>query len=117
MDFLGEEVDNMGRQEGGTLILVGHDTELDALATLFGLAWNTHPFPRNATTPGSALRFDVDHSKVTASVHYQTFEPGSNEVHTAPAEFTWWAFDESSPSLLNISLFMAPRLNSTCAPP
>ena len=43
--------------ESGTLILVGHDGDLDALATMFGLSWHTAPFPPNATTPGSAARF------------------------------------------------------------
>ena len=31
--------------ESGTLILVGHDGDLDALATMFGLSWHTAPFP------------------------------------------------------------------------
>ena len=110
MDFL----DGSGN---GTLILVGHDTELDALATLFGISWNTDPFPMNATTPGSALRFDVvdDSSAVAVSMHYQTLEPGTSDVLTVPAQYTWWT-STILPSLVDIRDWLSPRLDDSCSP-
>jgi len=57
-----------------TLVLVGHDEDLDALAVLFGMSWITEPFPANATTPGSALRIRAtEGGKIDVSVVYQSF--------------------------------------------
>jgi len=100
----------------GTLVLVGHDTELDALAEIFGLSWSTSPFPPNATTPGSALRFDVqeDQTSIAASIHYQAFD-GTTAVQTVPVDFTWSA-SSATPSLAEIRTWLEPRLDSTCSP-
>ena len=99
----------------GTLVLVGHDADLDALAELFGMSWHTTPFPKNATTPGSALRFDLDtNNNVAASVQYQDYN-GSSDVLTVPATFNWWkTSNEVLPTLEDINGWLKPRLDQTC---
>ena len=96
----------------GTLILVGHDGDLDALGEMFGLEWETSPFPKNASTPGSALRFDASaSSSIAASVHYQNFN-GSMHVDTVSAEFQWT--EDDMPSLKSIENWLKPRLDPLC---
>jgi hypothetical protein len=104
----------------GTLILVGHDSDLDALGELFGLSWHTAPFPPNATTPGSALRFDLtlssaenenENENIAASIHYQNFN-GSADVQTVPAMFQWST--ENMPSLMSIDNYLKTRLDPAC---
>jgi len=114
--YIASEVLGFLEDGSGTLVLVGHDTELDALGEIFGLEWATAPFPANATTPGSALRLDLgeDGDIVDASVHYQAFD-GTSEVRTAPAGFTW-AAGSSSISLANFKAWANPRLNPVCLP-
>ena len=75
----------------GTLILVGHDSDLDGLGVMFGLEWNPAPFPANATVPNSALRFDFDDESndVSVSYLYTTFESAAPTLRSAPAAFTW----------------------------
>eukprot|EP00912_Choanoflagellata_sp_UC4_P001082 UC4_evm1s669 len=66
-----------------TSLYMGHDGNLDGLAILMNLSWNPHPFPANATPPGSALRFDllqIIGSKqlyIRASFLFSTFERAS----------------------------------------
>ena len=107
--------------ESGTLILVGHDGDLDALATMFGLSWHTAPFPPNATTPGSAIRFDLlvdenddmfQEEEVEASIYYQIFD-GTASVHTSPARFT--SSSSSVETLKTIKRDLSPRFDSTCS--
>ena len=109
--------------EDGTLVLVGHDGDLDALAVLFGLSWHTKPFPPNATTPGSALRFDLfDGDVVEASVLYQAFD-GSGSVLSAPANFECSSSASSTrrstrknvASLTNIKKWISPLLDPSCS--
>ena len=45
--------------EKGTRLFVGHDGDLDGMAAILGLAWESTPFAANATTPQSGLRFDL----------------------------------------------------------
>ena len=100
----------------GTLILVGHDTDLDAMAELFGMSWHTYPFPPNATTPGSMLRFDADgNNQISATMHFQSFN-GTDEVSSAPAFFTWAGSDNRSnvAALSEIETWLKPRLDPEC---
>ena len=101
----------------GTLVLVGHDADLDALAELFGMEWETTPFPPNATTPGSALRFDVmEEDVVEASMHYQSYQKASqSKVLQVPATFTW-AKDKSSTKVLlsDVESWVEPRYDPAC---
>eukprot|EP00656_Telonema_subtile_P007903 TRINITY_DN13709_c0_g1_i2.p1 TRINITY_DN13709_c0_g1~~TRINITY_DN13709_c0_g1_i2.p1 ORF type:complete len:218 (-),score=31.44 TRINITY_DN13709_c0_g1_i2:245-898(-) len=99
----------------GTLMLVGHDGDLDALATLFGLGWHTNPFPPNATTPGSALRIDAAaDGTLDASVLYQSFDPADpGTVHTVQAE---WSAREHE-HLEQLRQWVELRLDPTCVPP
>lgn len=75
-----------------TTLIVGHDTDLDALAALLGLTWGASPFPENSTTPGSALRFDIDsNGMVKLSMAYTTLAetnpPTAGQVNTVPVFF------------------------------
>ena len=114
--YIATEILDFLEHGSGTLVLVGHDTQQDALAELFGISWTTSPFPPNATTPGSALRLDMldDGSTVAASVHYQSFD-GSSEVLTAPAEFTW-AGPSTEASFETFQAWAVPRMSSVCVP-
>lgn len=102
----------LGDQSGGTTTIVGHDGDLDAIASIFGLQWHTNPFPVNATTPGSALRIDVgDNGAVEVSVLYQIFD-GSDEVKEVKAEFT----HANGGSLEDLSKFVNSRTTNDCVP-
>jgi hypothetical protein len=69
-----------------TKVFVGHDSDLDSLATLLDLTWDAAPFPTNSTTPGSVLRFDLDDdAMVTISYQYTSFGVGiDGAAHTVP---------------------------------
>ena len=98
-----------------TLLLVGHDGDLDALATLLGLSWHTAPFPPNATTPGSALRLDLgpdDGATVQASVAYQQFSGAAPLLQVANA--TWTATGQSAATLSEVRAWLQPRLDPAC---
>ena len=101
-----------GGFEEGTRVMVGHDGDLDALAVLFGLEWVTPPFPTNATTPGSALRFDVDENDdVKLTVYYQVFD-GSDTLLESDVDFTWTT--EKSVSIGALEEFIS--LTDDCNP-
>lgn len=77
----------------GTRMYVGHDSDLDGLATILGLSWSSPPFPPNATTPGSGLRFDVflgEKSEyfVKVDLYYTTFESDKAPIFVVPANFS-----------------------------
>lgn len=46
----------------GTNILLGHDTNLDAIATILGMTWSCGPFADNASPPHIGLLFERDPS-------------------------------------------------------
>ena len=107
------------KNESGTLILVGHDGDLDALSVMFDLKWHSEPFPPNATTPGSAIRFDllVDTSQkqrefIQTSIYYQIFD-GSGIVHKTPATFE--SSNSSVETFETVKSNLFPRLDSTCS--
>jgi hypothetical protein len=111
-----ETIMNFLENGDGTLVLVGHDADLDALAELFGMEWQTSPFPANATTPGSALRFDVmQGGNVEASVHYQAYQAGSpSKVLQVPANYMWSVDKSSTASLSSIKSWVEPRYDPAC---
>ena len=102
--------------DSDSLGFVGHDSDLDALAELFGLSWHALPFPANSTTPGSALRLDlVDEGKsVQASIVYQQFNSASPPMRTVPA--TWTNFGKSTVSVTALEKWMAGRIVNECVP-
>lgn len=107
-------ITNFLKNGNGTLILVGHDSDLDALSEMFGMSWDTKPFPSNATTPGSALRFDISAAgNVVTSIHYQNFN-GSSYVNTVPTTFTWLPNKNEFPTLALINEWLKPRLDAKC---
>ena len=77
----------------GTRMYVGHDSDLDGLATILDLSWSSPPFPPNATTPGSGLRFDIllgEQSEyfVEINLYYTTFKSDKAPVFVVPAFFS-----------------------------
>jgi len=75
-----------------SVIHVGHDTDLDALAHFFQIAWQAPPYPASTTTPpGSSLAF-TPRGNNTASVQftYQVFDstndPEVKVVPTVPSQ-------------------------------
>ena len=108
-----------GQGDSSTLFLVGHDSDIDAMGELFGLTWHTDPFPANATTPGSALRFDLhdDGKTVSTSVLYQAFDgspsPPSRRV---PATLNWQKSGGDETTLQQLKDYVGPRLDHTCDP-
>ena len=108
-----------------TLFLVGHDGDLDAMGELFGLEWHTAPFPPNATTPGSALRFDLDfdHNTVSVSVAYNEFTGRQDRpFKVVPANFVRYGGapmarkDLPNTTLDELKAYLEPRLDHTCDP-
>lgn len=108
-----------------TLFLVGHDGDLDAMAEMFGLEWHTAPFPPNATTPGSALRFDLDfdHKTVSVSVAYNEFTGSSDPpFRVAPANFVRYSGSPlvrkptPNTTLEELREYLKPRLDHRCDP-
>jgi len=63
-------LDALEAGEQGTTAFVGHDTQQGGLNGALGISWDPSPWPINATTPGSALRFDKDGDSDTVSVSY-----------------------------------------------
>merc|ERR1711918_88163 len=79
-------------------LYVGHDTDLDCLASFFGLSWATDPYPADAATPGSGLLLEKSLSGyIRATVLYSTFETVSDLVlRRAPANFSMTGTNEVS---------------------
>jgi len=100
----------------GTRVMVGHDGDLDAIASIFGLEWFTPPFPANATTPGSSVRFDVDEvNNVKVTVQYQAFDGGEELLF---ADGTWtWAERRETVSLQELNEVVGGKLSEECMPP
>lgn len=83
----------LGDGENDDHLIVGHDGDLDCLAQFFNLAWETDPFPANATTPGSGLLFERTSSGlVRATMLYMTlgrFDKSSGvQLRRAMANFS-----------------------------
>lgn len=116
MSFLTAKADSPAPR---TTIIVGHDGDQDAIAELFGIRWHTAPFPENATTPGSALRFDLDaDNQVSVSVIYQRFDGDAMprpHMQSVPATFTWSG--KASESLSKISDWLMGRISKKCTKP
>jgi len=111
-----EVMSHLQSTANGTLMLVGHDGDLDALATLFGLSWHSAPFPPNATTPGSGIRFDVaSDGSISATLVYQDFQASApDEMHTSPTAWSWTS--ASRVTLNDLNSWLGPRLDETCVP-
>ena len=104
--------------KAGTTFYVGHDGDLDALASLLGLSWRTHPFPENATTPGSALRFDLDANRtmVSVSVVYNEFVSADATPHSVRASIGA-AGGASSMPLTDFTQLVGRVLDPACVEP
>lgn len=110
-----EILSTLGGGAGGTRVLVGHDSELDALASIFGLEWLTPPFPRNATTPGSGIRFDLSsEGEVSVSLHYQAFD-GTDDLLLADAAWTWSA-GRDTVGIAELKEYVGGKLSDECMP-
>jgi hypothetical protein len=131
-NLLKHVVDALDSPSSGTIFFVGHDTSLDALATLLNMTWNpsggaTPPgglnYPQDATPPGSALVFEKDQRAVTttspvvikASFLSTTFETEMDDITVRPAVFKAAA----SPSM-TLDQFVKDAnavIDPTCLPP
>ena len=66
-NLLSHMMDDLASAEGGASVYVGHDTNLDEIAVLLDLAWESAaPYPANTTAPGSLLRLTRTGDEVTA---------------------------------------------------
>lgn len=84
-NLLSHMMDDLASAEGGASVYVGHDTNLDEIAVLLDLAWESAaPYPANTTAPGSLLRLTRTGDEVTADFLYTTFETADGALTTAP---------------------------------
>jgi len=76
-------------QEPGTIIYVGHDTDMTCLNALLGMSWQPRLFPENATVPGSGIRFDYDNETQTITTNYFStdFSNDNGNLNFVPAIF------------------------------
>jgi hypothetical protein len=86
---MGQELRRMKSSGGGTSIFVGHDSDLDAIATFFNLEWRSGRLPVNYTAPGAALIFRVpaNQTTVVAGLYTPDFEKKNGEMTLAQATF------------------------------
>ena len=109
-----EIMNTLTKGEGGSRIIVGHDSDLDAMATMFGLEWHTSPYPANATTPGSGVRFDLVGDQVKASVFYQALD-GSVDLLEVDAIWTWNSGDtEAMVTMGELTDWIESRVTTEC---
>jgi hypothetical protein len=83
-------VESLESSSSGSVFFVGHDTSLDALATLMNITWNSSGlYPPDATPPGSALVFEKKSPSgvVAASFLSTTFETELDDITVVPAMF------------------------------
>lgn len=74
----------------GTKIYVGHDTDIAALSTIFGISWDASPWAKKTTLPGSILRFDLNRADASVRSTYNyvaSFRDTEGRMTTAPADF------------------------------
>lgn len=101
-----EELNRMRAIGGGTSIFVGHDSDLDAVATFFNLEWSSGRLPVNYTAPGAALMFRVpaneigDNATVVAGLFTPDFDKKNGEMTIAQAKFM-----ETSTNILPLQRF------------
>eukprot|EP00039_Didymoeca_costata_P010505 m.141558 g.141558 ORF g.141558 m.141558 type:complete len:466 (+) comp14852_c0_seq18:145-1542(+) len=110
--------------ENFTNIYVGHDTDLDGLATFLNLTWQPKQgtYPVNATPPISALRFDIngtslEDAKVTMSFLYSPIgEP--DQLIYVPAIITSKSPQAQQPIDLQYFLSLVDDvINASCTTP
>ncbi len=88
---------------GGSSIFIGHDSDLDAIATFFNLEWNSGRLPVNYTAPGAALVFRVpasDDANIVAGLYTPDFEKRNGEMTISQAKFL-----ETSTNILPLQRF------------
>ena len=92
--------DNDDDVDHAVTVLVGHDGNIDALATVLGIKWQL-PLPYkhtditfNPTPPGSAMYFSFNtaHEEMRLAYLYPVFDAGSSprlsgSLHSAPMQF------------------------------
>jgi hypothetical protein len=76
-------------RDPGTIIYVGHDTDLTCMQMLLGLYWQPHLFPGNATVPGSSLMFNYDNTTQIITTTYLStdFSTIDGKLYSVPAIF------------------------------
>ena len=98
--------------EGGVSLYVGHDTNLDGVAVMLGLAWpHAPPYPANTTVPGSILRLTASGGTVSAAYLYTEFENASGAMAEVDAVFP---NGESSMPLASLLSRASSRIDKRC---
>jgi hypothetical protein len=103
---LKQELHRMRSLGGGSSLFVGHDSDLDAIATFFNLEWSSGLLPMNYTAPGAALIFRVqagqsdDDATVVAGFYTPNFEKKNGEMTISQATFM-----ETSTNMLPLQRF------------
>lgn len=97
----------------GASMYVGHDTNLDEVAVLLDLAWESvAPYPPNSTTPGSLLRLRrAADNTVTADFLYTAFDTDAGALTVAPVTF---AGSAASVKLADLQEQAATRILPGC---
>merc|ERR1712113_604179 len=79
---------NLTEHRGGTTVYVGHDSDIMMLKGALDLTWDPEPYARNATLPGSMLRFVRDGDQVTASyIYVHNFSNANGHMQSVDARF------------------------------
>ena len=98
-----QELHRMISSGGGSSIFVGHDSDLDAIATFLNLEWNSGLLPVNYTAPGAALMLRVaasDDANIVAGLYTPDFEKRNGEMTISQAKFL-----ETSTNILPLQRF------------
>ena len=88
-----QQLHHMRSIGGGSSIFVGHDSDLDAIATFLNLEWKSGRLPVNYTAPGAALIFRIpanqsgDDADVVAGIFTPDFEKKNGEMTISEATF------------------------------
>ena len=91
-NLLAHVLNELNDNTTSTTFFVGHDTDLNALATFFNIQWIDAPYATNHTSPGSALRFDLysqpdQDPTITATYWYTTYENTLGNMTVVNATF------------------------------
>jgi len=92
-NLLAHVLDDLIKPETGSVVYLGHDTQIDGIAEIFDFDWTIPPYPDNFTPPGSAIALTVTGGPgrapmVTAKLIYTTLGDEAGLLREAEARFT-----------------------------
>ena len=92
-NMLAHVIQELDDATNATTIFVGHDDDMDALATFYNLQWVIPPYPTNHSLPGGIVRFDLwsttenPEPYVEVTLLYTTYDTDNGELTSVPATF------------------------------